>query len=105
MDVMMKFLICFSCQEHKSGWTDKYFKAIGLEDLTETDYQKIGGKEVGISSKIREIGTPIEGGLSDQAAKELGLLPGTCVGVGVIDAHAGGIGVVSTRGVSYITCN
>jgi len=83
--------------EGKSGWDDEYFKAIGLEDLVESHYAKIGGKDVGISSKIREIATPIEGGLSEHAAKELGLLEGTHVGIGVIDAHAGGIGVLGTN--------
>lgn len=87
-------MIFASCLEGKPGWDDLYFKTIGLEDLTVSEYAKIGGKDTATSSKIRQIGTPIEGGLFQQAAKQLGLLPGTCVGVGVIDAHAGGIGVV-----------
>ena len=32
------------------------------------------------------------GGLTDQAASEFGLIPGTPVGASLIDAHAGGIG-------------
>jgi len=32
------------------------------------------------------------GGLTKEAAKEFGLIVGTPIGVGIIDAHAGGIG-------------
>ena len=37
------------------------------------------------------------GGLSEKAAKELGLIPGTAVGSGVIDAYAGWIGTVGAK--------
>ena len=35
------------------------------------------------------------GGLTDEVATELGLLPGTPVGTSLIDAHAGGMGMVT----------
>jgi ribulose kinase len=38
---------------------------------------------------------PVGSGLSEQAAKELGLLPGTAVGSAVIDAYAGWVGTVA----------
>ena len=37
-------------------------------------------------------GLPCGQGLSEQAAKALGLCTGTAVGTSIIDAHAGGLG-------------
>jgi ribulose kinase len=45
-----------------------------------------------IGSTVAPPGTPIDGGLGAVAAAELGLHPGTPLAVGMIDAHAGGIG-------------
>lgn len=38
-------------------------------------------------------GEPVGSGISNKAAKELGLLAGTPVGTSLIDAHAGGLGM------------
>lgn len=63
-------------------WDDSFFKQIDLEDLF------INGRA---GEEIRPMGMRA-GGLTSKAAGELGLREGTPVGVGIIDAHAGGIG-------------
>ena len=70
-----------------AGWSDSYWREIGLEDLVLEKYQRIG-------TTVRPMGTPVGKGLSEQAAKELGLRPGVAVGASIIDAHAGGLGVL-----------
>jgi len=68
-------------------WDHSYFKMIGLEDLTQDSFQKIG-------KIIRPAGEAVANGLSEKSSKELGLNPGTAVGVSMIDAHAGGLGLL-----------
>ena len=45
-----------------------------------------------IGSDVGAPGEPIRGGLGTRAASQLGLRPGTALAIGMIDAHAGGIG-------------
>ncbi|MDQ8194531.1 FGGY-family carbohydrate kinase [Coraliomargarita sp. SDUM461004] len=71
----------------KSGWQDDFFNAIGLDELVTENYTRLG-------NDIQPMGQPIGQGLSEQAAQELGLEPSTAVGVSIIDAHAGGIGMI-----------
>ncbi len=68
-------------------WDDSFFRGIGLADLVEEGYQRIG-------TRVRPMGEPVADGLTETAARELGLNPGTPVGVAIIDAHAGGLGVL-----------
>lgn len=69
--------------EGKYGsWDESFFREIDLEDLF------IDNR---VGEAIRPMGT-FAGNLTDKAAGELGLLTGTAVGIGVIDAHSGGIG-------------
>jgi len=68
-------------------WDDSYFKEVGLEDLVDEKYQKIG-------TRIRPVGEPVGDGLTIRSADELGLKPATPVGVSIIDAHAGGLGLL-----------
>ncbi len=69
------------------GWDASYFRRIGLSELVEEDFRRIG-------TRIRPMGDSLGSGLTVKAAKEWGLEAGTPVGVGIIDAHAGGLGVL-----------
>lgn len=69
-----------------TGWQASYFRAAGLGDLTDEGWARIG-------ERVRPMGERA-GGLTAQAASELGLAPGTPVGIGIIDAHAGGLGML-----------
>ncbi|XP_010888544.2 FGGY carbohydrate kinase domain-containing protein isoform X1 [Esox lucius] len=68
-------------------WDDSFWTAIGLEDLLENNHSKIG-------SVTCCPGSPVGKGLTQDAAAELGLDLGTAVGASLIDAHAGGLGVI-----------
>lgn len=65
------------------GWQRDYFDRIGLGDL---DVARIG-------ARVRPMGERA-GGLTARAAADLGLAPGTPVAVSIIDAHAGGLGLL-----------
>ena len=67
-------------------WDENFLREVGLGDLTESNFARIG-------KNIRPMGERI-GGLTEKAAAELGLSPGTAVGVSIIDAHAGGLGLL-----------
>lgn len=69
---------------HENRWDEKYFQSIGLDDLL---------KENKIGADVRPMGEKL-GTLSPRAAKELGLSTRCAVGVGIIDAHAGGLGLL-----------
>ncbi|QEL25166.1 FGGY-family carbohydrate kinase [Bosea sp. F3-2] len=75
---------------HEGRWDADYFHRIGLGDLADDDFTRIGTEMV-------PGGTALARGLTEQAAAELGLKPGTAVAAGLIDAHAGGIGSVGAR--------
>jgi FGGY-family pentulose kinase len=68
-------------------WNDSYFKRVGLEEVTEQNYRRIG-------NRVREVGAAVGNGLTVEAAEETGLPPNTPVAVSIIDAHAGGIGLL-----------
>jgi D-ribulokinase len=76
---------------HESRWDPSYFHAIGLGALAEENIARIG-------TEVVPGGTPLGRGLTPQAAEDFGLAPGTAVGAGLIDAHAGGIGTVGASG-------
>lgn len=76
---------------HEQRWDPAYFRAIGLDVLADEGFARIG-------TNIVEPGTKLGQGLTDQAAADLGLVTGTPVAAGLIDAHAGGIGSVGVEG-------
>jgi FGGY-family pentulose kinase len=72
---------------HGEGhWDESYFRQIGLGDLVDEGFARIG-------SRVRPMGEP-QGTLTETAAQELGLRAGIAVGVAIIDAHAGGLGML-----------
>jgi FGGY-family pentulose kinase len=77
-------------------WDKGFFEQIDLADLFTSN-------EVGNAGNASRAGERFEapgaraGGLTPAAANELGLLAGTTVGVGIIDAHAGGIGSLGMK--------
>jgi len=65
-------------------WDKSFYEQIGLSDLFDD------GK---VTDNVRPMGT-CAGRLTPAAARHLGLHEGVAVGVGIIDAHAGGVGVL-----------
>ncbi|KAK2822065.1 hypothetical protein Q5P01_022130 [Channa striata] len=80
-------LVCKWTYCPPEGWDASFWTSIGLEDLLENNFFKIG-------SVTCPPGSPVGGGLTQEAAADLGLDPGTAVGASLIDAHAGGLGVI-----------
>lgn len=69
-------------------WDESFWQKIGLGELVSPGDERIG-------RVFRPMGEAIGDGLTARAAKDLGLRPGTAVGVGIIDAHAGGLGMIA----------
>jgi D-ribulokinase len=76
---------------HERRWSDAYFRRIGLGEIVDGGYVRIG-------TEIVEPGTALAQGLTLAAAAVFGLRAGTPVGAGLIDAHAGGVGSIGGRG-------
>ncbi|WP_208350061.1 FGGY-family carbohydrate kinase [Pseudaestuariivita rosea] len=75
---------------HEGRWDAGYFEQLGLGDLAVDSFARIG-------SSVLEPGRAIPGGLGQSAAGDMGLTPETPVAIGLIDAHAGGVGTVGGR--------
>lgn len=69
------------------GWDEDYFRRIGLGELSDEAFRRIG-------TTVQPMGRAVGRGLAERAAAELGLARGTAVGVSIIDAHAGGVGLI-----------
>lgn len=75
---------------HERRWDASYFQAIGLGDLAEEHFARLG-------MTVRAPGERV-GALTQDAARELGLAPGTPVATSLIDAHAGALGTLGAAG-------
>ncbi|KAG6430888.1 hypothetical protein SASPL_108961 [Salvia splendens] len=72
------------------GWDDEFWEEIGLGDLVDSHHSKIG-------RSVAFPGHALGSGLTPNAAKARKLTKtGTPVGTSLIDAHAGGVGVMES---------
>ncbi|KAL2019450.1 hypothetical protein VTK56DRAFT_9655 [Thermocarpiscus australiensis] len=77
------------------GWQEDFYHSIGLSDLVEDNFKRIGGVNE-VNGSFLSAGELV-GGLSEKAAKDFGLPAGIAIGSGVIDAYAGWIGTVGAK--------
>ena len=71
----------------RRAWDAGFFEAIGLGDLVEEGFARIGREVV-------DVGVPMGSGLAEEAAAALGLPAGLPVSSSIIDAHAGALGLL-----------
>lgn len=79
----------------KEGWSKKFLEEIGLGELCEDDFSRLGG----IPNKNGVFHCPGEkvGYLTQQSAEELGLTTKCIVASGMIDAYSGWVGTVAAK--------
>ncbi|KAM4721517.1 FGGY carbohydrate kinase domain-containing protein isoform 2-T2 [Rhinophrynus dorsalis] len=87
-------LVCKWTYSFEKGWDDSFWKEIGMEDILKENYAKIGNQVV-------PPGATIGNSLTSEAAKALGLPEGIVVAASIIDAHAGGLGVIGADVKGY----
>ncbi len=80
----------FGYVAHEKRWPDEFFGSVGLGFLKDDDYALIGAHPA-------PPGAPLGQGLTAEAAAAMALRPGTPVGAGLIDAHAGAAGTLGAR--------
>ena len=71
------------------GFDRNFLGSVGFADNELSDYT--------IGARVAAPGEPVAGGLGPKAAADFGLLAGTALAVGMIDAHAGGIGCLGAK--------
>ncbi len=79
----------------KGRWDRDFLNAVGIADAFD-------GRK--ISEDVRPMGSYL-GRLTAASAEELGLTENCAVGVGIIDAHAGGLGLLGAVWANDPTCN
>ena len=79
-------VVCKWTCRGRRGWDASYFEQIGLGELSADGFARIG-------LSVRPMGERA-GGLTPVAAEDLGLVAATPVAVSIIDAHAGGLGLL-----------
>ncbi|BES97658.1 FGGY family of carbohydrate kinases, C-terminal domain [Nesidiocoris tenuis] len=84
----------FDASPDTQRWSKELLSRLDMNDLLDHDCHKIG-------SEIKSPGSPCGEGLSPLAARDLDLLPGTPVGTSIIDAHAGGLGLIGCRADNF----
>ncbi|KDQ12706.1 hypothetical protein BOTBODRAFT_176136 [Botryobasidium botryosum FD-172 SS1] len=82
---------------NSKGWNSDFLAQIGLQDLVDEKFDRLGGTPGENGSMVLTAGQPVGHGLSKGSAADLGLVEGTPVGSAVIDAYAGWIGTVAAR--------
>ncbi|KAG9011852.1 hypothetical protein FRB90_007014 [Tulasnella sp. 427] len=87
--------------QESNGFDRSFLSQIGLEEFV-NDTTRIGGTTNSAEGPtsggiVFTAGLPVGRGLTKQAATDLGLMEGTPVGSGVIDAYAGWIGTIAAR--------
>ncbi|XP_075037859.1 FGGY carbohydrate kinase domain-containing protein isoform X3 [Mixophyes fleayi] len=87
-------LVCKWTYSPDRGWDDSFWKQIGLEDIIEENFAKIGNQVVSPGSSVGN-------NLTSEAARDLGLPQGIAVAASLIDAHAGGLGVIGADVSGY----
>ncbi|KAK4527579.1 hypothetical protein GAYE_SCF41G5502 [Galdieria yellowstonensis] len=80
-----------------SGWDETLLQEIGLNELVKEGYRRIG-------IQVAPPGASLGNGLCETAAMELGLKVGTPVGCSMVDAHAGGVGILGASKEQNTLC-
>jgi FGGY-family pentulose kinase len=70
------------------GWDPSFFDDAGLGDLVREGFARVG-------QVVRPVGERV-GELTERSAADLGLAPGIPVAVSIVDAHAGGLGLLGS---------
>ncbi|WP_313604475.1 FGGY-family carbohydrate kinase [Rhizobium sp.] len=71
------------------GWDKVYFESAGISELAADNFRAIGNRFAAPGDKV--------GSLSDAAAADLGLAPGTAVAASLIDAYSGALGTMGVN--------